>query len=108
VEVIEDYMIGNMGHGTPIDALPADNGEAAGPYMLDVGISSTRRIIAFWGLERARQPKPVAATRPAVEPVPIAPRYVPDPVPPAPPPQGPTSKVQDIIEKALRSAGLMK
>jgi len=43
---IEINMIAGMGHGTPIG-----NGlGTAGPYMLDVGISSTREMARFWGL----------------------------------------------------------
>lgn len=50
--VIEEYIIADMGHGTPISA----GGDAGlgeeGKYMLEVGISSTRRIAEFWGLTR--------------------------------------------------------
>lgn len=49
-EVIEEYIIDRMGHGTPISA----GGDAGlgeeGRYMLEVGISSTRHIARFWGL----------------------------------------------------------
>lgn len=44
--IIEVNMIAGMGHGTP---LAADLG-TAGPFMLDVGIPSTREIAAFWGV----------------------------------------------------------
>jgi len=43
---IEINIIAGMGHGTPLDK----NLGAPGPYMLDVGISSTREIARFWGL----------------------------------------------------------
>ena len=49
-EVIEEYIIKGMGHGTPI---MADGDEGLGEedkYMLEVGISSTRHIAHFWGL----------------------------------------------------------
>jgi len=49
-EVIEEYIIEGMGHGTPI---MADGEEGLGEedkYMLEVGISSTRHIAHFWGL----------------------------------------------------------
>ncbi|RUR28908.1 PHB depolymerase family esterase [Vreelandella andesensis] len=49
-EVIEEYIIKGMGHGTPI---MADGDEGLGEedkYMLEVGISSTRHIAQFWGL----------------------------------------------------------
>src|SRR5690606_3173349 len=44
--LVEINMIAGMGHGTPI----GDGLGAAGPYMLDVGISSTREIAQFWGI----------------------------------------------------------
>jgi poly(3-hydroxybutyrate) depolymerase len=108
VEIMEEYMIENMGHGTPIDAVPGNGGEVAGPYMLDVGISSTRRIISFWGLDRASRPSRVAAPPPEFELVKSVPADVPAPKPSTAAPLSRTSKVQDVIEKALRGAGLMK
>lgn len=50
-----------MGHGTPIG-----NGiGTAGPYMLDVGISSTREIARFWGLREAEYSSVSARSRSA-------------------------------------------
>jgi len=50
--MIEEYIIENMGHGTPISA-EGDNGLGKeGEYMLEVGISSTRHIADFWGLTK--------------------------------------------------------
>lgn len=48
-DLVEDYLITGMGHGTPLagGAFPA---EKPGPYMLEAGISSTREIARFWGL----------------------------------------------------------
>ncbi|WP_353010293.1 hypothetical protein [Mesorhizobium sp. M0977] len=44
--MIEVNMIAGMGHGTPLG-----NGLVApGPFMLDVGISSTQEIARFWGI----------------------------------------------------------
>jgi poly(hydroxyalkanoate) depolymerase family esterase len=48
--VIEHYIIGEMGHGTPISAEGDEGLGEAGKYMLEVGISSTRHIADFWGL----------------------------------------------------------
>lgn len=107
VEVIEEFLIGNMGHGTPIDAVPVNDGEAAGPYMLDVGISSTRRIIGFWGLSQEGKRSPVAAPRRESKLVEIMHPITPERNRPAPPPPSRASRVQEVIEKALRSAGLM-
>jgi poly(hydroxyalkanoate) depolymerase family esterase len=49
-EVIEEYIIDRMGHGTPISAEGSEGLGKEGKYMLEVGISSTRRIADFWGL----------------------------------------------------------
>ncbi len=48
--VIEQYIIGQMGHGTPISAEGSKGLGEEGKYMLEVGISSTRHIADFWGL----------------------------------------------------------
>ena len=48
--LIEVHSIAGMGHGTPIDANAAEGGSAAGPFMLDVGISSTLEIARCWGI----------------------------------------------------------
>ncbi|MFN3526784.1 MAG: esterase, partial [Paracoccus sp. (in: a-proteobacteria)] len=48
--VIEEYIIGKMGHGTPLRVGGGDGLGEEGKYMLEVGISSTRRIADFWGL----------------------------------------------------------
>jgi len=49
-EVIEEYIIRDMGHGTPISAEGEEGLGNEGKFMLDVGISSTRHIADFWGL----------------------------------------------------------
>lgn len=108
LEVIEEFEIANMGHGTPIHPAPANAGEAAGPYMLDVGISSTRSILAFWRLDRRSERSSDSAqpsNRRDVETTSRLIRKHSRSVPP--PPNFPASGVQEIIEKALRSAGLM-
>ncbi|MCX8226514.1 MAG: PHB depolymerase family esterase [Sulfitobacter sp.] len=48
--VIEKYIIGEMGHGTPISAEGDQGLGEEGKYMLEVGISSTRHIAKFWGI----------------------------------------------------------
>jgi poly(hydroxyalkanoate) depolymerase family esterase len=57
-ELVESYVIPNMSHGTPLS--PGDGAVecgAAGPFLLDVGISSTFHIARFFGLtlQGARQ-----------------------------------------------------
>ena len=51
-----------MGHGTPIDASAAEGGSTAGPFMLDVGISSTLELARSWGIAPIAQ---AAVSRPA-------------------------------------------
>jgi poly(hydroxyalkanoate) depolymerase family esterase len=93
-QAIEYYSISGMGHGTPID--PALGYENAAPYLLDVGISSTLHSAKSWGLLRegveplqARSDGPRRASASSHE---------------AKEPEG----IQQIIENALRMAGLMR
>ena len=48
--VIEKYTISGMGHGTPLATEGKAGLGAEAPFMLDVGISSTRHIAHFWGI----------------------------------------------------------
>lgn len=113
---IEVNLITGMGHGTPI----GDGLGSPGPYMLDVGISSTRDIARFWGIEAT---EPIASGR-SISKAPTAR----SPAPPRPArgkaradlpeltasDQSPRSAPSDatgvkkIIEDALRAAGLMR
>jgi len=52
-EVIEEYIIEAMGHGTPISAEGDEGLGEEGKYMLEVGISSTRHIADFWGVTQS-------------------------------------------------------
>jgi poly(hydroxyalkanoate) depolymerase family esterase len=87
------HSISGMGHGTPLDVSNGD--EKTSPFMLDVGISSTRQIAYEWGLtpsfdRRATTPDTSAAGGET------------------PIPRQLNSGIQETIESALRSAGLMK
>lgn len=93
-DVIEVYCVTGLGHGTPIDAT-SGYGHAA-PHMADVGISSTEHIARGWGLtpsfaRKAKSPGVGADKAAPTEPV-------------APSKGG----IQNIIEDALRTAGLMR
>ncbi|WP_293881868.1 PHB depolymerase family esterase [Sphingomonas sp.] len=106
--VIEDFRIDRMGHGTPLDPEGATGGGVSGPYMLDVGIFSTRHIAAFWGLGDApartvKSALPVSKTVKAKL-VPLA-KPVRASVLPKPPA---VSAVAKVIDDALRSAGLLR
>jgi poly(hydroxyalkanoate) depolymerase family esterase len=90
-DAIEYYQVAGMGHGTPID--PSLGYETAGPYILDVGLSSTLTTARSWGL--LREGYRAVHASPADQPSPESPRHEPE-------------SIQQIIEKALRSAGLMR
>lgn len=112
-EVIEAYRIAGLGHGTPLSTVGADACGTAGPYMLEAGISSTRRIARFWGLvpaqgeDRARSTTPAESRSPAAIPTPAM-------TLPAerrrakPQPQPVSGGVGRVIEDALRAAGLIR
>jgi poly(hydroxyalkanoate) depolymerase family esterase len=96
-ELVEQYSITGLGHGTPI--MPGSgegrSGEP-GPYMLEAAISSTDRIAAFFG---------IAPALPALtKPLPKAGHSEPKPAAPVAAPSG----VQGVIEDALKAAGLMR
>lgn len=73
-EAIEFYGIADLAHGTPLSTGEADDEcGTVGPYLLDIGISSSYHITKFFGLttatvRRAAQPadaQPDAAQSPA-------------------------------------------
>ena len=89
-ELIEQYLITGMAHGTPL--LPGtgdgESGEARA-HMLDASISSTDRIAAFFGIA----PEPAAQPRRERR---------------APPERKGGGSPQEVIEDALKAAGLMR
>jgi poly(3-hydroxybutyrate) depolymerase len=110
--VIELNTVTAMGHGVP---LGNDGLGAPGPYMLDVGISSTREIAQFWGIAQARER--ASATSRNNRPTSHAPDDMPSAATTARAPDvvagSPTSTpetfgVRKTIENALRAAGLMR
>lgn len=51
---VESFTIAGMGHGVPLAAdTDAHTGGVAGPFFLDVGLSSTHHIAHTWGLTKA-------------------------------------------------------
>ena len=93
--LIEQYTITGMAHGVPLDPGTGEGESgAAGAHMLDVGLSSTDRIAAFFGIGPAAKPRAAAPRRAGRAPAaPVSPK--------------PASGVQAVIEKALKAAGLM-
>jgi poly(hydroxyalkanoate) depolymerase family esterase len=114
--VLEVNMIAGMGHGTPIDK----NGYGApGPYMLDVGISSTQEIARFWGIADGEAQSAAGSNRDIVvhSTPPFGSRSNAGPGTSARSPElsadpkrqaSTASGVQKLIEDALRTAGLMR
>jgi poly(hydroxyalkanoate) depolymerase family esterase len=93
-EVIDLYLIDRMGHGTPLDT--ASGYGHAGPYMLDVGISSTLHIARSWGLTAIFDRRAAAAAVGGLENAEQNPH------------SAGSAGIQKVIEGALRSAGLLK
>jgi len=125
-ELIESYTIPQMSHGTPLATGKADfECGAAGPFLLDVGISSSFHIAKFFGLTTAgvrsasarrehaatphvRLPVKIPAESPQPELLygevldkaePEYPRYR---------PASPRIDIGAVITKALTAAGLMR
>ena len=98
---IEQYVIADMGHGTPIS--PRQGGEAR-PHMLDAGIHSTAHIAAFWGIALAEtEVRTLAPERPS----PLDRSAAEEPAQAFSMP-GQRPDVQKVIEDALKSAGLLR
>ena len=100
--VIEMHRICNMGHGAPLQPNGIGGNGTAGPYLLDVGVSSSREIVRHWGIcagVKDHAPAPRAVSKDV-----SVPREAATP----PPLSAPKDAVTTVIEKALRSAGLLK
>jgi poly(hydroxyalkanoate) depolymerase family esterase len=92
-----------LSHGTPIDS--RDLGQP-GPFILEAGISSTRRIAEFWGLARPaavepKRPALIEPERPALPEIEAALR-----------PESASTlvkvKLENVILRALKAAGLIR
>jgi poly(hydroxyalkanoate) depolymerase family esterase len=105
-EVIEEYVITGMGHGTPLSTSGAGQGETAAPYMLEAGISSTQHTLAFWGL-RSGLAKPAKASLRSVEPKARETKLPAGAERLQGHPQSPAGGLRKTIEDALRAAGLL-
>ncbi len=102
--MIEAYEIAGMGHGTPLHSGGPDGCGSPGPFMLDAGISSTRHIASYWGLDAKAA---MADTRKDV-PAPVSAERLPPISEPASPKKRHGIEIGTIIEQALRKAGLMR
>ena len=96
---IEEHIIAGMNHGAPLTSEPGAEGVGApGPFMLDVGISSTQEIARFFGLigppAAGEKPLPQAARQEENDLVSDL--------------QAVASSVEKTIADALRKAGLLR
>ena len=107
-QVVEEYLITGLGHGTPLSTSEARLGETAGSYMLEAGISSTQHSLAFWGIESGAAESAVPArTDNDVGEAPVARLRPIEAERLHNQPKKATSRVQKTIEDALRAAGLL-
>lgn len=100
-DLVELVSIPGMGHGTPLDG---GAGERKGPFMLDVGISSTLAIAAFFGVGISAKSEPKRAqAKPEVVRKRVTKRVEPEP-------KAGTGAfdVGAVISKALKAAGLVR
>jgi feruloyl esterase len=122
---VEEYVVLEMGHGTPLATGPGDEhfGVAA-PYLLEAGLSSSHRIADFWGIAEAPaafrpshvQASPVATGHDNVEILPRAATHL-AAAERAPGRERTASQegahvhradIGSIINRALKSAGLLR
>lgn len=117
-DVIESYTIPRMAHGTPLASGAADHEcGVAGPFLLEVGISSSYHIAKFFGLAGV-EPQTQSLDAARTERM-LAEEMSPTTAPPAldgeilmpnerARPQHDLFDVGAVITKALRAAGLMR
>jgi poly(3-hydroxybutyrate) depolymerase len=121
--LVESNLIQGLGHGTPLQTSGPDGVGTAAPYMLEAGVSSSLEIARFWGIApageatRAADASTQSKPQPKRRPEPEQPRASSPPLPEGAAigeqvmatvsrhvPPG----VQDVISKALKTAGLLK
>jgi feruloyl esterase len=100
-ELVEEFLISGMAHGTPLATTGEDAAGVAGAFLLEAGISSSDHIARFWGLA-GDPPQPTPAPDPAAA-APRRTRAKPDEH------RARTDgfDLRGIIDRALRAAGLM-
>jgi feruloyl esterase len=90
--VVEKCLISGMGHGAPVDARQGIPGKGnAGPFMLDVGISSTWHCAFSWGLAQPSARRFSSPEQAREEAMGIA-----------------SSAIGTVIARAFRAAGIVK
>ncbi|HEV7692502.1 MAG TPA: PHB depolymerase family esterase [Hyphomonadaceae bacterium] len=108
--VVEHRRIRGMGHGAPLSTREPNSVGVPGPYLLEAGVSSTLEMLKSWGFE----PLPSTPTVPIARPQELETDTTVQTAPfPRPAPNWKASRpgaidVGDVINKALRAAGLLK
>jgi poly(hydroxyalkanoate) depolymerase family esterase len=106
--VLESYTITGMPHGSPISSgRSQDQCGSVRPFVLEAGISSSYRIAEFWGLTQNK----ASATNYAPGSPPIPEGETPGDRGDEHPKGRPTqmaARIQHVIAKALKAAGLLK
>jgi feruloyl esterase len=114
VPAVERFVIHGLGHGTPLATLGPEGCGAAGPFLLEAGISSSVQIAKFWGVAqsiREAAPKPsrpapqqprAASAKPAPKPDPST------PFPPPPPWPRPHNQAGRTLKSVLKALGLRR
>lgn len=116
-DVVELHTLAGMAHGVAVH--PGEGGErcgVAGPFILDVGVSSTWRIAASWCLTDGVPEVEIPQAQPAPQPARESAGEWRAPLPREAQPAfhqgkgggGLGAKIQSVITKALEAAGLMK
>lgn len=93
--LLEEYTVNGMGHGLPLDTKGDCACGAAGAFMLEVGISSTVLSARTWGLLQGEPREHHEARSSSEAPLPSSLSFG-------------QARTKDVIEQALRAAGLMK
>ena len=96
---VELHRVSELGHGTPISTVGVDGCGAPGPWLLDVGVSSSLEIARSWGIAEARRseaPHRSASNRDQAA------------SPHTRRPASPPGAAADTISSALRRAGLLR
>ncbi len=101
---VELHQLSGMGHGAPLGCDLAEGCGSAGPYLLEVGVSSTLEIARSWGLVQPAHLRRVAPRAQMAE-ASASPRTSPAVAAPL---RAATAEIGGVITDALRSAGLLK
>jgi poly(hydroxyalkanoate) depolymerase family esterase len=117
-EAIVSHLIPGMAHGVPLATRGADGLGVSAPFMLDVGISSTLEIARFWNLapqatasteEPHRFHEADARDGAVLDGEILAPsRVSAQPKHQDGPRTHPINAIENVINKALRAAGLLR